>query len=548
MSLQSVIPTSCGGRNSKRKVIPIAFPSGWDMQSGPTFEWYQSLPCRYIDRLQIRKDSSGTVSHRFIVAHLANGSIQRFDRRPRSTDSGEILAAGFFNTSTIEADDVIEIVEPSVWPSLEQDTKCEVDLDLEGSTDILTILSACYGISRDASARNYVLLQFNCYFFSWSILAVVARYKVPTSVPRASQVFSRLEPRLEPLTKRLAGQLSGVIMQAVLDMVTTFRQKVGYTTILRGSSWSINKVVWTMPMSVLRFAMQNIMKIALHHFLEPRLQAKLLPRLASVLPSTLESKPHPQSIPSKIHDSLWLSDVRKPVDDALRAIISNEITNALWDIGWDIFSKTGLDISPLEAAQEQIPNGRCTGPAQFRAMYNAAMYAALPAMHQSAKGKLTDSKTTREDILNEAWCAGRDAALVAAQAVVQATAHYFNNPERAVMWSRAWEVWNEVWGTLQVQNILASVDTMTNSIINIVAEAIVLEIGNSSHRLEPVRVDVGDEKPQLQSSSVESMTHNQLQNYLQGLIRARSREQDSITISTTMDRVWKTSRLVLATD
>ncbi|KAG8793266.1 hypothetical protein FRC12_003336 [Ceratobasidium sp. 428] len=487
--MRFIDPISSSSRSSERKVIPIAFPSDWDRQNGPTFEWYQSLSCRYIHRLQIRKDSSGTVPHRFIVAHLTNGSIQRFDRRPKSKNAGEILAAGFFNTSKIEADDEIEVIEPSAWSSLEQATKCEVDLDLEGNMDILTILSACYGISRDASAHNYALFQFNCYFFSWTILAVVARHKVPTSIPRVSQIFSRLEPRLEPLTIRLAGQLSGVIMQTVLDTVTTFRQKVGYTTILRGSSWSINKVIWTMPMPVLRFAMQNIMKIALHHFLEPRLQAQLLSQLAPRLRSTLESKLHAQLIPANIHDSLWLSDVRKLVDDAIRT----EISNTLWDIGWDAVGKTGSDISPLEVAQEQIPNGRCTGPAQFRAMYNAAMYAALPAMHRSAKGKLTDSKTTREDILNEAWFAGRDAALVAAQAVVQATAQYFNSPARAVMWSRAWEVWNDVWGASQArarETILASVDTMIDSLIDIVVEAIVLEVGSSNHRLAPVRVDI----------------------------------------------------------
>ncbi|KAG8712746.1 hydrolase 76 protein, partial [Ceratobasidium sp. 395] len=427
-------------------------------------------------------------------------SIKRFDRRPKSKNAGEILAAGFFNTSKIEADDEIEVVEPGAWPSLEQATKCEVDLDLEGNMDILTILSACYGISRDASAHNYALFQFNCYFFSWTILAVVARHKVPTSIPR----------------------------------------KVGYTTILRGSSWSINKVIWTMPMPVLRFAMQNIMKIALHHFLEPRLQAQLLSQLAPRLRSTLESRLHAQLIPANIHDSLWLSDVRKLVDDAIRT----EISNTLWDIGWDAVGNTGSDVSPLEVAQEQIPNGRCTGPAQFRAMYNAAMYAALPAMHRSAKGRLTDSKTTREDILNEAWFAGRDAALVAAQAVVQATAHYFNSPARDVMWSKAWEVWNEVWGASQArarETILASVDTMIDSLIDIVVEAIVLEVGSSNHRLSP------DEKPQLQSSMVESMTHDELQRHLQKLIRASSREQDSITISTTMGRVWKTSRSVLVT-
>ncbi|KAG9091970.1 hypothetical protein FRC07_011749, partial [Ceratobasidium sp. 392] len=247
-------------RALQRAVTPIIFPSDWETHEGPTFDWYQRLSCKRIRRLQIRKDSSGAVPHRFIVAHLADNSIQRFDRRPQSKNAGEIVAASLFGTSTIAADDEIEMVEAGAWPSLEQQTKCEVDLDLGGDMDILTILSACYGISRDASARDYALLRYNCFFFSWTILAIVARHKVPSSIPNVDQVFNRLEPKLTPLTVTLAGQLSQVIMQAVLDTVTAFRQEVGYTTILRGISWSVNKVIWSMPMPVLRFGMQNLMK------------------------------------------------------------------------------------------------------------------------------------------------------------------------------------------------------------------------------------------------------------------------------------------------
>ncbi|KAG9083010.1 hypothetical protein FRC06_004735, partial [Ceratobasidium sp. 370] len=224
MPLIDSIPSS---RGLQRRVVSIKFPSGWDGLKGPLFDWYRGLSCREINRLQIRKDSSGTVPHRFIIAHLTDHSIQRFDRRPKSKNSGEVVAAGFVKTSTIEADDEIEMVEPSTWLSLEAQTKCEVDLYLAGDMDILTILSACYGISCDEHAQNYALLQYNCYFFSWTILAIVARHKVPNSIPQPSQVFARIEPRLEALAITLAKELSQAVMGMVLDTVTAFKREVG---------------------------------------------------------------------------------------------------------------------------------------------------------------------------------------------------------------------------------------------------------------------------------------------------------------------------------
>ncbi|KAG8725323.1 hypothetical protein FRC09_002205 [Ceratobasidium sp. 395] len=434
-------------RALQRNSIPIVFPSDWKNLKGPVFDWYRALPCQHINRLQIRKDSSGAVPHRFIVAHLTDGSVQRFDRRPKSKNSGEILAAGIFGSSTIEAVDEIEAVESSAWPSLEKETKCEVDLNLGESMDILTVLSACYGISRDASAHNYALLQFNCYFFSWTILAIVARHKIPNSIPSADQIYDRLQPRLQSLTGTLAGELSRAVMQAALDTITAVRHEAGTWTIWKGSNW-IDKIIWSLPMSVFRFLMKNLMALRLHPSLKPHIQKQLFSALGSKLQLMLESKLHAHLIPDNVTQ---------------------------------------------EVSQARFAEGHPGNEAQFSALWNAAIYAALEAVYRSAHGKIPDGAITRETIFDDAWCTARDSALLAAQAVVRDTGPKLNNRKRDVMWVKVWEAWGPAWGAAQARargTVLTSVNNMANALVDSVVGAIILEIGGSHLSLAPVKVDV----------------------------------------------------------
>ncbi|KAG9075625.1 hypothetical protein FRC06_009979 [Ceratobasidium sp. 370] len=434
------------------------------------------------------------------------------------------------------------MVEPSTWPRLEQQTACEVDLYLEGDMDILAILSACYGISRDNYAQNYALLQYNCYFFSWTILAVVARHKIPDSIPQVDRVFARLEPRLSSLTLILAEELSHILMRATLGIVTAFRREVGYMTILRGiKEWGSSKLIWSMPTPILRFGLRNVLAFGLHPHLKPHIQKQLFSELAPKLRSMLESKLHAQLIPANIHDSLWLSEVQQIIENAIRT----EVVNALDAVLWNTVGGAGADINVFDVAREvsqaSIAEGHGGGKAQFRAMWNAAMYAALPVMHQSAYERIPDDTLTREDIFDEAWDAGRDAALEAAQTVIRDTGAQLNYPKRDLMWEKVWEVWNRAWRAVQGKtrdSTVASADNMANSLIGSVVEAVVLELDSSHLRLAPVRVNMDGGAPNV-------MTHTELQDFIQKLIRASSMEQDSLSIATAMGRVWKASRMAL---
>ncbi|KAG9113870.1 hypothetical protein FRC07_007713 [Ceratobasidium sp. 392] len=541
--VSSVSATSRGGRQN---TIPIIFPFGWDGRKGPAFDWYRSLPCHYFNRLQVLKDCTGPVPHRFIVAHLTDGSKHRFDRRPKSRNSGEILAAGFFNTSIIEAADGTEAIQPSAWPDLEQHTKCEVDLDLEGDMDILTILSACYGISQDESAQNYALLQYNCYFFSWTILAIVARHKVPSCIQGANQIFDRLEPRLSSLATTLSGELSHALMQAALDTFATIRLKAGTWAIWKGCSWT-KGIIWSTPLVVFRFLLQKMLPVRVHPSLQLGIQTQLYSGLFLKLRLTLESKLHTHLVPANVHSFLWFSEIQDIVEHTAQA----EITDNVWDVLLDTIGEvcSGVDVRQVarDVAEVRLAEGHSADEAQFNAMWNASLYAALQAIYTYAHGNVPDDTTSRRNLFDEAWCTGRDSALLAAQSVIRDTEPQLNNPNRDVMWEKIWEAWSPAWEAGQErmrESLISSVEAVERLLVNNVVWAVALEIGSSHLRLAPVRVNIDDNTAPLQASNVQ-MTHIELQDFLQKLIRASSREQDSLVIIAAMDRVWKISRRVL---
>ncbi|KAG8771620.1 hypothetical protein FRC12_003492 [Ceratobasidium sp. 428] len=246
-------------------------------------------------------------------------------------------------------------------------------------------------------------------------------------------------------------------------------------------------------MSVFRFLMKNLMSLRLHPSLKPHIQKQLFSALGPKLQLMLESKLHAHLIPDNVHNSLWFSEVRHIAEHAIRA----EITNTVWDVIWDTVGGTGSGIDMFQVTQEvsqaRFAEGHPGNEAQFSALWNAAIYAALEAVYRSARGKIPDGVITRETIFDDAWCTARDSALLAAQAVVQDTGPKLNNPKRDVMWEKVWEAWGPAWGAAQARargTVLTSVNNMANALVDSVVKAIILEIAGSHLSLSPVKVDL----------------------------------------------------------
>ncbi|KAG8686426.1 hypothetical protein FRC08_012512 [Ceratobasidium sp. 394] len=180
--------------SGKSERCPMEFGSVWG--KGAIFDWYRdTLTSRIVNRLEIRI-TRDTVPHRFVVAYMEDGSICRFDRRPRNAQILLMGPQGPDDEQAGRAADEACIVNGAIDLS----THWEIRLDLPAGADILLILSACYAIAQDEKARNYTLREYNCYFFSWTIVMLVTRHLLPFTVPPSTAVESRFHARLDECT------------------------------------------------------------------------------------------------------------------------------------------------------------------------------------------------------------------------------------------------------------------------------------------------------------------------------------------------------------
>ncbi|KAG8796354.1 hypothetical protein FRC12_000071 [Ceratobasidium sp. 428] len=140
---------------------------------GSTVEWYQSQPTTKFTGVQHRKERSGPFFHEFIVIELDNDTVCRFDRRgdPRTR-------ANAFTTEGITAEDTVHVIQKheTHYDEIHNTSDLLPQINLPDSKDLGIILRACYIIQLSEATRSYTLLEYNCYFFSWMILATVADF------------------------------------------------------------------------------------------------------------------------------------------------------------------------------------------------------------------------------------------------------------------------------------------------------------------------------------------------------------------------------------
>ncbi|KDN47912.1 hypothetical protein RSAG8_03332, partial [Rhizoctonia solani AG-8 WAC10335] len=136
-------------------------------------EWYkyQGVNTRFT-LLEYRKIKDGRVKHEFIVVRLNRNTICRFDRRPHDGERGYVLRDG--GASAEDSAHVLSSFETE-YKELMQQTEVLLTIKLPRGEDLGFILTVCEGIQTHAKASVYSLMRYNCYFFSWMIVAAVAR-------------------------------------------------------------------------------------------------------------------------------------------------------------------------------------------------------------------------------------------------------------------------------------------------------------------------------------------------------------------------------------
>jgi len=247
--------------------ISIEFPDGF--ASGALYKWCQGLSgeSRSIASLQIRRDVGGAVPHRFVMVHMWDRSIHRFDRRPEQKTSENIPGHTLFdlvrNKAVKREDSYIANLSPKQLDDISTLTYCEIELFFEEQQlDLLTIVSACFGISRNSVADKYTFLKHNCFFFSWTILMVVLRHCLPYAIPLEKPLRKLFEPKEHQLVKFVVDRGINVFLDLVIQVILIVREKLNDFVILTKRR---------MPDRVLRFLWRRIATLRLKVGLRRRL-------------------------------------------------------------------------------------------------------------------------------------------------------------------------------------------------------------------------------------------------------------------------------------
>ncbi|CAE7230168.1 unnamed protein product [Rhizoctonia solani] len=132
---------------------------------------YQGAKTRFT-RLEYRKVKHGQIKHEFIVVHLSNTTICRFDRRPQDKERGSA-----FLDEGAPAEDSAHVLSSfeTEYGDLTRETEVLLTISLPHGEDLGFILTICEAIQTHGEAVAYNLMRYNCYFFSWMIVAAVAR-------------------------------------------------------------------------------------------------------------------------------------------------------------------------------------------------------------------------------------------------------------------------------------------------------------------------------------------------------------------------------------
>jgi hypothetical protein len=480
-------------KTSKKKPELLEFPLGWG--NGPVFDWYKNrVPNKTIQLLQIRKDEGGAVPHRFIMVHMSDDRIHRFDRRPEqaSTDHtpDHTVVDLLVNHAVKSEDTYIPDVDSTLLSEIERFSHCEVALVLDGRVDLLAVIAACYAISEDDSTREYTFLRHNCFFFSWAILMVVSRHCLPYELPRRDPLMQRfISSSIDDLTSFIVEEAVALFLDLVIDTIIVFREKAG-DSLNMGMSMMI-RTSWALPIGLLRVFWRQLFTIRLHLGLRQALRGGVERQLTERVPPIYEAIVSTHGASDLLDSSLWIEEVKVTVEPFLR----KEVAKILWDAILDAISSGLGDITPEKLAKE-LNNPKLKfsvlgkRSAQFYAVWNAALHGGMPAAKGAIEGN--QGNLSDEAVFDKAWSAAKDASLHAAQTVVNNTRTQIRKPvPRDAMWASIWRIWDDSWeGARQIvqPKSLATVKTIVEKIISTALEMVVQEIKDSKDKTIQARV------------------------------------------------------------
>ncbi|KAF9506942.1 hypothetical protein BS47DRAFT_1352285 [Hydnum rufescens UP504] len=535
----AVITTS----RAHRSAGPFRIQFGSDWQHNGIMDWYHSLGPRptKINTFQLRMEKSKPLKHQYVVLILSGDSILRLDRRGDETNPmNAVTSVGTESIDTIEDVDSLS--------NLDKSSSCLAELHCQGSdVDLSNIIKICFGIHSDDKAGRYTLQRFNCYFFSWTMLVVIARHAVP---------WDRLpfDSPWETLSQTLAHALSTKFADTLINMLVDGGLIITmeiYLKLKRQLSRAVSRrarIAWAMPQWLIRLALRAMIRSSwrskMHTFLRFRLRSELLSALQPTLRSVLADLRV-----STLRTTLWKDDV----GDAMRGVARRDVMASILNAGTTALSSISLTMEDADAFQSLVVTfahrdflEARRGGAALVAGFNAIMQATPLFAAHGADGFVTDD--TKWD---EVWNSIRDTIREAAKGAMKDV----EEGRWAALGDALMEEWVAGWEVMRPkmrETVRSTVTEMTDLVSDALAYSVVKTLPDT-HLYIGVRPMIPSRLRHVSHSkfiaALADVTHSELQPYVLKLIRdhgsvvGRYQPGSSAKVGQdmreAMDRVWR---------
>ncbi|KAG8741488.1 hypothetical protein FRC10_002739, partial [Ceratobasidium sp. 414] len=560
--MSKLFPSS-GSRSSapNDEPVPLNFDGGWG--KGDVFDWYRRLTkpgATSIHTIQIRKDVTGPVPHRFVLLHMCDGLVHRFDRRPdRSRDANTGLVRLLSNQVVDSKDtfmpDILRAspelaLKPAPELASELDPKpapkpvpeCEIELVLDGKVDLLVVISACYAISVDDKTRGYSFLRYNCFFFSWTILMIVSRHYLPYEIPPINSLMDRIRSDGDQITSRIVDEFIQVTLDLIV-VVSAFRDKAGAS--LREGMGIVGRFVWALPVAPLQLFCRLQFATGLNPGTRGQLTEVIKQLVTRRVTAVHEAALRACTTHRLLDKHLWLEDVEPTFKQALET----ERTSVFWEAVLEILSSALGTLDP-EKLVGDLANPYIKFPllgrdiAQLRAVWDAALHGGLQAA-KNASGDLDGLSHAK--VFDKLCYAARDGALDAAKTAVNRTRDSINDRKQGDTYESVWRIGNDCWD--EVHKIASPwgvrvLNESTERLVGLAADAMIQDMRDSKTKTVQARIpkkgSKGPKSPGIHEEEISNITNAELEQYMQNIMKKDTVGSDALeAIHASMGQIWE---------
>ncbi|CAE6439996.1 unnamed protein product [Rhizoctonia solani] len=360
----------------------------------------------------------------------------------------------------------------------------DLKLNVLGEVDIITVISACFAMHTDENTKKYSFLRYNCFFFSWTILMVVSRYDQPYEIPSTKLVIDRFQSTIDHMTTLIVDEAITLFLDLVVDTITIIRDKAA-DSLNPGMSVG-GRLVWAMPIKVLRFFWRRLFNARLHCGLRAQLTKMVKKQVIDVASKVHETTLSSRIAKDNLNKHLWIEDIEPEVKKALE----EEAMKVLWKAIIEAISSGLATMAPGEIEKQILdPSFKFSllgkDVRQFCAVSSAALNGGLLAARDVQEGF---EGLKHEESFNKAWDAASQGALAAAKIVAEHTGQILKNkPERIEMYQQLWRIWDDCWAEareLTRPRSVRTVEVVMETLMASGANAMIQELKSCGTKVE----------------------------------------------------------------